>query len=402
MTKTHEFIEFRRHVESLVRDGSLKSRADILIYAIKERQRREIIFRIPNPLISDDRYKDPAFPVFGAEGLLGADDYAYFLEAMDADAYRKMLSHLTTARINSDFYTQHSRHWLKSFFTMALNSAGEYSHVSNSDMATNLLELILNVYENAEEASSAYKKLIEKFAKHDECNRVFYSNILSVVESIKSANSSRSTTEEYYQSLLDKEKLANSCREHLPDNKVCIAELFKTYGLAYWGLKSTLRDDLDLSTAQKTMVRFRMDYLKERVQHYAGKMHGILGMGVNSALELYGNRNTKQGGSLIPAKMDISISILKVIDIDEVLRKDMATRMLVKLLNGSLKLIDKNEVPKLTKNLASMVDWGVAIAQLNEQGRHRVIASGVDSALYLDHLTESKDRLLVLHQDMGI
>lgn len=150
------------------------------------------------------------------------------------------------------------------------------------------------------------------------------------------------------------------------------------------------------------MVRFRMDYLKERVQHYAGKMHGILGMGVNSALELYGNRNTKQGGSLIPAKMDISISILKVIDIDEVLRKDMATRMLVKLLNGSLKLIDKNEVPKLTKNLASMVDWGVAIAQLNEQGRHRVIASGVDSALYLDHLTESKDRLLVLHQDMGI
>lgn len=402
MTKTHEFIEFRRHVESLVRDGSLKSRADILIYAIKERQRREIIFRIPNTLVSADRYADPAYLIFGAEGILNADDYAYFFEAMDADSYRAMLAHLSSFGIGEEFYNDHSRHWLKEFFIESLKSAGEHSCIGSSDMSRRLIDLLLNVYKNAEEASPIYKGIVEKFAKKDETNTVFYSNILSIVDTIKSANSYNTTTEEYYQSLLDHEGLVNSCREHLPEKKVCIAELFKAYGLAYWGLKSKLRDEYEISPEQKTIFESRMLHLHERVQHYAVKMNDILGMGVNSALELYGNRNTKQGGSMIPAKMEISISVLKVIDIDEALRTEIATRMLVKLLNGSLKLIDKTEVHKQTQNLASMVDWAAAFSTLNEQGKHQVIASKVDSSLYLNHLTESKDRLLVLHQDLGM
>lgn len=402
MTKIHQFIEFRKHVDNMVKDGSIKGRVAILIYAIKERQRREINFRIPDPLNINDKYNDPAFPIFSAEGILDADDYAFFLDNLDADAYRKMLAHLISARIDNEFYSEHSRHWIKAFFSTALNSSGGHNPISISDMTVKLLELLLHVYQTPEKAAPIYAKLVEKFTRPEDYKQVLYSNILSIVDTIKSANSYKTSTSEYYQPLVDIEALANSARDKLPDNKVCIAELFKTYGLAYWRIKTTLRDEIDLSSEQRQIFESRMAHLHERVEHYATKMNAVLGMGANSALELYANRNTQKGGSLIPAKMEISISVLKGMDIDETLRKEMATQMLVKLLNGSLKYIDKQGVNTLAKNLSSMVDWEVAIAKLNEQGRHQVIASGVDSNFYLKHLTESKDRLLVLHQDMGM
>jgi hypothetical protein len=403
MSSTHNFLHFRRHVQELISSGQLKNRVDTLIYAIKEKEFREVRFRLPNISIAEDRYKDPAYPIFSEDSLLTADDYAFLFESLDKDAARKLIEHLSVIKIDDEFYTDHSRYWIKAFLDNALRKEGDHNAIRADTLGNQqLIQVLLNCCVDLSEASSFYESIVRTYAHEDSVNTIFYSNILSAVDKIKPLNSSKSTTAEHYQLQVDIESVLNSCREYFPSNKVCLAEAFKTYATAYWGIKSTLNNNPDLTPEERDTLTSRMPHLHERVEHYATRMSKVLKMGVNSALELYGNRNTKEGGSKIPSKLSISVTLMKSCDLEATLRKELGTNVLVKLLNGSVKNMHKPDLKRVVREVAPLVDWQEAMKALNDKGIELLIESEVDSTFFLEYLTSSKQRLLVLHQDLGM
>jgi hypothetical protein len=403
MSSIHNFLHFRRHVQEMINSGQLIGRVETLIYAIKEREFRELRFRMPNILNAENRYQDPAYPIFSEDSLLTADDYTFLFESLDKDATRKMLEHLSIIKIEDEFYTEHSRYWVKAFLDNALRKEGDHNAIRADTLGNqNLIQLLLNCCVDVAEASAYYEGIVRAYAHKDSLNTIFYSNILSIVDKIKLLNSSRSTTVDEYQRHVDIESVLNSCREHFPANKVCIAETFKTYATAYWDIKSALHNEPDLTPETREALKSRMLHLHERVAHYATRMSTVLKMGVNSALDLYGNRNTKEGGSKIPSKLSISVTLMKCCDIDPTLRQEVGTNVLVKLLNGSVKNMNKPGVKSVVREVAPIVNWQEAMKALNDKGVELLIDSGVDNTLYLDYITSSKQRLLVLHQDMGM
>jgi len=307
----HEFIEFRRHVEELIKNGELNGRVNILLYAIKERQRREILFRLPNPLLSTDRYTDPVWPLFTQEFPLDQEDYQFFFDSLDADACRKIMINLITSVIEDDFYTDHSRHMLKLFFQKCVETHQDNSTINNYDLGKNMIVILLNTYGSAEESFVPYRDLVTRFAKPDELGRVFFSNILSVVELLSNAKLAFFNDQDKYQRLVDLETIVNSARDDAFHMKICYYHLFNNYSLLDWSLKSENRNNVDLDGNGKDILNRRRQHIQERLDFYSRAINRILGMGVNAALEMFGNRNSKQGGANIPGKINSMIQSLK-------------------------------------------------------------------------------------------
>ncbi len=398
----HEFIEFRRHVEELIKKGELNSRVEILLYAIKERQRREILFRLPNPLVSTDRYTDPVWPLFTQDYPLDKEDYQFLFDSLDADACRKIMINLITSGIEDGFYTDHSRYILKQFFQKCLDTYQDNTTINNYDLGKNMIAILLKTYGSVEEAFVPYRELVTRFAKPDELGRVFFSNILSVTELLSSAKLAFFDNDTKYQRLVDLETIANSARDDAFHMKICYFQLFKHYSLLDWSLKTEIRNNPDLDRNGKDILGMRRQHLQERLEFYARSINTILGMGVNAALEVFGNRNSKQGGAAIPGKIDSLVQLLKELDVDPGLAREMGTKLVIKLLNGSVKNMNRNDMNQVVRNTAPLVEWKTAVEGLNEQGLKLLIQSGVDTELFRDYLKHSSERVLVLNQDLGL
>ena len=398
----HEFIEFRRHVEEMIKNGELKSRVDILLYAIKERQRREILFRLPNPLVSNDRYTDPVWPLFTQDYPLDKDDYQFLFDSLDADACRKIMINLITSGIEDDFYTDHSRHLLKQLFQKCLDTYQDNTTINNYDLGKNMIAMLLNTYGSAEKAFTPYRQLVTRFAKPDELGRVFYSNILSAVESLSGAKLASIDNDDKYQKLLNLEAIANSARSDALHLKICYYHTFINYGLLNWSIKSEIKNNTEIDSGKKDILRMRLEHLNERLDFYAQSINSILGMGVNSALEVFGNRNSKKGGSDIPSRINSLVQLLRKLDIDPGLTGEMGTKLVIKLLNGSVKNMNRDDMNQVIISAAPLVDWKTAVEGLNEQGLKLLIQSGADTELFRDYLKHSNDRVLVLNQDLGL
>jgi len=80
----------------------------------------------------------------------------------------------------------------------------------------------------------------------------------------------------------------------------------------------------------------------------------------------------------------------------------MGTKIIIKLLNGSVKNVNRDNLNQVVRNTAPLVDWSMAVEGLNEQGLKLLIQSGVDTALFRDYLKHSNERVLVLNQDLGL
>lgn len=401
MSNTHSFIEFRRHVNQLLANNTLKSQADALAFAIKERQMREVRYRIPDIVGGHNALDNAVYSVF-ANSLLGPDDYEFFFDSLDRDATRKLIQHLCGIVIEDQFFTNESCIWLQRFLDAAISKEGE-SHAIRTGVIPlqRSVDFFRRVSGTVEKASENYLSVVKEYYGDEHAPGLFYSTTLSIAEAIHLGCASAENREDY-KKLMESEAIANSAREFFPEKKVCITESFKAYAMCYWKIKSALRDNINLNEVDRTVLLARMPILHERVSYYAEKMNAVLGMGVNAALEIYANRNTKEGGSKIPARMSMILKLIKSCDLEPSLLNELGTRHLIKLLNGSLKTLDKAEVKKLIQQLAPIVDWPQAMAALNEKGVELLISSGVDSEYFIDYLNNSDQRRAVLQNDLGM
>lgn len=392
-----QFIEFRRHVNELIKAGELPLPEDALIYAIKECQDREISYRInttKTTTIIDHKHVDEycAAKIFFRTESLNDADFKYLINSTSFEDKLKLLDTLNAiiGQNKCDLEDEPKAQVRKLIASIISSEVDNRSRQVASLLGGNGVTVTLsNIYDDATEASYVCKSLNEKLSvDHEMWGFSAYLNILNDAIPLFIGGS-----DEDLSHWLKVETIASHngelvflepIRQHRVVNK--LLEVM---------MSITTNDVGRLTSSRRTELQPILDLLGLRLNVHLKTISCTLDMGVTPALLPFGNRNNKTDGAKMPSLMSSFSRRLMTSGLSNDLLTEINTKMLVKLCNGSVKTMPKKEVTNFIETIKDSVNWATAISEMNAKGRALLLDRFSDTKYYRDLISRDERSVAV-------
>lgn len=394
---TPNFIEFRRHVNELIKAGELPLPEDALIYAIKECQDREISYRInttKTTTVINHNHVDEycAAKIFFRTESLNNSDFKYLINSTSFEDKLKLLDTLN-AIIGSKKgdIEEDSKDQIKGLIASILSSEEDNrSRQVASLLGGNGVTVTLsNIYDDATEASLVCKSLNEKIAdEHELWGFSAYLNALNAAIPLFICGS-----DEDLSHWLKVETIASH------NGELVFFDPVRQHGVVNKLLEVmmciTTNDVGRLTSSRRTDLQPILDLLGLRLNAHIKNFSRTLDMGVTPALLPFGNRNNKGDGANMPWLMSSFSRRLMKSGLGNDLLTEINTKMLVKLCNGSVKTMPKKEVTNFIETIKDSVNWTTAISGMNAKGRALLIDRFSETKYYRDLISRDERSVAV-------
>lgn len=394
---TPNFIEFRRHVNELIKAGELPLPEDALIYAIKECQDREISYRInttKTTTVINHNHVDEycAAKIFFRTESLNNSDFKYLINSTSFEDKLKLLDTLNAiiGSKKSDI-EEDSKDQIKGLIASILSSEEDNrSRQVASLLGGNGVTVTLsNIYDDATEASYVCKSLNEKLSvDHEMWGFSAYLDILNDAFPLFIGGS-----DEDLRHWLKVETIASHNGELLFFDPVRQHRVVNKLLEVMSGI--TTNDVGRLSSSRRTELQPILDLLNRRLNVHLKNFSRTLDMGVTPALLPFGNRNNKTDGAKMPSLMSSFSRRLMTSGLSNDLLSEINTKMLVKLCNGSIKTMPKKEVTNFIETIKNSVNWATAISEMNAKGRALLLDRFSDTKYYRDLISRDERSVAV-------
>ncbi len=400
MSSTVPFIEFRRAVQIMINENEFSDDIDPIIYAIKERQHREVSYRIQTAMESicskgDQNKRYCAARVFMRSDILNPSDYHYMLNEINSGAKLMLLRSFLDIPLTEDDWTPDFKMHLRSFLDNLLPTEIEphrhgFSILSHNEFSARLSR----VYDDLGRASFVFKTLSALISSED--NGYTEIRCKSI---IKNLNYIMLKHPNKIEDFLYEESMVSNDGTFVFSSKRGQVNMLNELLLAkaeFHKMDSKVLTEIDSSLVKKVE-----GLLSDRLSSSLKQMIEMLSGGVTSALEGFGNRNTKSGGREVSIGITEFAQLLSESSVDDRMKKEIGTLMVTKLCNGSVKTMDSQNLKAFFSMVKDMVDWEDAVSTMKEAGRRVLINHMSDTHHYRDFLSQS-ERGETLRSDMGM
>ena len=407
------FIAFRAKLNQMVRAGVFAESIGPLVYAIQERQEREIRFRVQEQRMA---LLPAVIEIFSRSDLLSLDDFKFFVSSLRTPGYWHLLCGLTFA---SDGRYAKDCTW-KSF---SLDKVGdklflalffrdcerhldvECEHlwkdkVSSTFLGGRLFPLLASVLPT-EEARKTYLALesvleVEKrqdsryYTERDIVERaplnlpveLDHITLGLTINPGDEAVSALNWIEKYREF----EPIALDADGTSPAR---IMEKVVVYGNALLN---------EPSSGQVPMIR---DLLHDRLHACTEDLIALLGKKSSLAIQCFGTPTKKALATLIPDEMLNFIKKVRAYPLNDEIEKRLLAQALAALLNCRSSHMSSRAVNKVVDEVKDDIDWEYCVGKLNAKGRAQLIQEFSETEYY-KHLLKKNDLGMVFSQDLGL
>lgn len=400
--KTPQFIDFRRHVNQLIRDGSIDDDLDPVIYSIKERQIREYIFRTSG--------EGKMSRAILEDSELTEDDYLFLIKSIDSeDSYRAL--HLIT--LHAKGISNRASPLAKVYIRKIIESLPESEDMSSFYMFSNpiknkniegLLSFIGSLYEDESQMIKAVEKTLEA-SKKDPLNISIsaYKSLFSNLSDYPLAG-----TDSPARNWPQKERIL---RQLEPTSKIgSLKSIDRSEQIqiinSMMGADYKLNAEISSRNASEPTDEFDelievASIVKNRAEDHLEIFFERLKSSPVTGLDGFGKGKTKEHLRSNHAKILEFTTLLSESSVNDSLKEKLMTHIIIRLCSGNTRMYDKNLSENIMSKAKDMVDWNAVFDGIEDSPRKFVLSSMKDRRYYIDHIKKGELGDYV-RDDMGL
>lgn len=417
-TKSASFIQFRRHVDDLVRAGEFKSPEDPLLYAIKERADREISHRIESwnqatVLPSWDDTQKHLARVFYRADILEPDDYQYLFSALTPRSRGLLLGMLVTNTCaGHDTLSGEPNAWVSKFLQ-------SYSHAHDPlepsitgavILSGGLVRLLAVHVPNPLEAAQIHLEIERSLAEKTRPLRmnVELHYLKSAAPSISGSPSDKDLDKWLDEYAIVRELRRENAKEINGKTQVLLIDNHLRYLDGQPASVQPANPELQERRSHEHINRVSDPKRNKVFSELTRSLHedldhliAVMGQKPSAAIQAFGKPQNKSDGERIPGAMTVFSESLEKSLVPADKSRRLIERMLVTLLSVSHKNMATADISRFVDKVKDKVDWKSVVQDLGQKGRAALIIVFDDSKYYREHLPRG-ERGKVLESELGM
>lgn len=411
-------IKFRHHVNELILAGEFKAPEDPLIYAIKEREPREIAHRINSwnqttvGLDRDGKSWASSLGhlarIFYRDDILEADDYQYLFSELSNQSKGILLTQLVKGNCDGhDVLGGSPNVWIHEFLKAYARHPFDEKEVSIANDVLNqgrLVKLLAVHAPNPADAALIHLQVEQTVAKSPRAHRmnVELEYLGTAFSSAFTTNGSQAAERWLKEYNLVLELRKENAKEIAGKTQITLIENHLKH-LQAW-------NQVDLGAASaaappgraadhqlETIARMITQSLHEDLDH----LIDFMSQKPSSAVLAFGKPENKGDGQNIPTHMLRLTNTLSSDLVPNDKSAKLIERMVVTLLSVNQKNIPATNIKMFLERVRDKVDWKTVVDSLNSKGRAVLIDLMPDNRPFRAFLTRS-ERGKTLENDLGM
>lgn len=374
-TRVPAFIEFRRHVDEMLREGSLVSKSDAIIYSIKERQFREFISRT-------SENNDMARLMLDGSDLI-ANDFEFMFGDLDDHFNFRAFSQMTSLAYDNSgmsINTEAALYVKKIIDAMVYAKPSENIFSVGHKNMVGLITILPDIYPDTEKASSVFSSILSNLVKNDP-SMMFkvYGDIMD-----QASKAALSGNNDLLIKWPQHEKIASYFG----------AIEFKDRRQQVDIVRKTLRANKDVSSAIKANA-IQMDpgnkdmaahILHRRSERQCELLLKRIASSPVTALQGFGVDSTREKAHEMQYALRSFSDQLLGSSVSDETKSSVSTDIFEKFVRSKTAHFEKSMTQDYIESAKSMIDWGRIFKDIEPSVKSFVLKNTPDKSVFIQHI----------------